>query len=393
VTPGAAPLREAAEIRALTGLRGLAASMVLLFHFAVPAAPAGAVRTLLSHGFLWVDCFFVLSGFVMALSFPVRAGPGLGRRHLHFLGRRIARIYPLFAVTTLAAFAVTRWYPGVFTGTGNPAPWATLLANALMVQNAAWLVPFGPHDWGASANPAAWSISTEWLAYLIYPALALPMAVPRRFAPIAAALIATAMLFWLASATQVLTGPGFAGDVWVCRPGNAWRCPATGLAPGGPLGIWDGNSPAILRCLADFTLGLAAFRLRAHPLAHRALRNRGASSLLLVLIFTLLTRSGADVAIVLLFPLLIVSLLRNDAPCARLLAGGVAYRLGVLSYSIYMVHEPLRISALYPWLAARTAGPFMLALSSVAVVLPVAVLTFVLIERPGRVWLRAMLRV
>jgi peptidoglycan/LPS O-acetylase OafA/YrhL len=390
VTPRHVPAT--AEIRALTGLRGLAACMVLLYHFALQAVPWPPLHTVLLHGFLWVDCFFVLSGFVMALTFPVRAGGGLWRRQLDFLGRRIARIYPLYAVTTLIAFAVTQLGGGALPWARFRRPVSTLVANLLMLQNAAWLVPGGPHDWAVSANPAAWSISTEWLAYLFYPALALAIAARRRWVVTATALLAIATLFWLVSATVRLTAPPFAGaDIWACRPGAAWRCPAQGLAPGGPLDVWDGNSPAVLRCFADFTLGLLAFRFRDHALAAALLRTRPASAIILILVFLGLSLHGADVFIVALFPLLIVSLLRADAPCARLLGGGAPYRLGVWSYSLYMVHEPLRVSAAYPWLAAHTPGPVAQALVSVCVLVPLSAATFVTVERPGRIWLRRVL--
>ena len=70
------------EIGALTGLRGVAACWVAMYHgheFGRLAGPAGV---LLRHGYLAVDVFFVLSGFVMGLSYAHMFAPGFRARHL-----------------------------------------------------------------------------------------------------------------------------------------------------------------------------------------------------------------------------------------------------------------------------------------------------------------------
>ena len=57
------------EVRALTGLRGVAALYVVLHHFFSPYSSTNLPQSLLAHGYLAVDLFFTLSGFVMALNF------------------------------------------------------------------------------------------------------------------------------------------------------------------------------------------------------------------------------------------------------------------------------------------------------------------------------------
>jgi peptidoglycan/LPS O-acetylase OafA/YrhL len=64
------------EIRALTGLRGLAAIFVVVFHEAGNFSGDGPAATFLRHGYNAVDLFFVLSGFVMALTYGEMWGGG-----------------------------------------------------------------------------------------------------------------------------------------------------------------------------------------------------------------------------------------------------------------------------------------------------------------------------
>src|SRR5690242_15715766 len=95
------------EIRALTGVRGVAASLVAIYHFSPTKEMApGLLRNVVSRGYLWVDLFFVLSGFVIALNYGQLFASGFSRRAFAtFLVRRVARIYPLYLVVVLTGLA------------------------------------------------------------------------------------------------------------------------------------------------------------------------------------------------------------------------------------------------------------------------------------------------
>lgn len=105
------------EIRALTGLRLVAAAWVLLFHFSVtPGTVVGAVLAplapVLDTGPLGVDLFFVLSGFVIGLTYLDRLGAGLRLRPAtRFLWAGLCRIWPVYAVVT-TLFALLSCWPG-----------------------------------------------------------------------------------------------------------------------------------------------------------------------------------------------------------------------------------------------------------------------------------------
>ena len=97
-------------IPSLTGLRGIAAAWVLLFHIGLQARYVDpligqVLSTVAGGGFLGVDFFFVLSGFVIALNYSGDAAPTSVRSYLHFLKKRLARIYPVHVMVLLLLVA------------------------------------------------------------------------------------------------------------------------------------------------------------------------------------------------------------------------------------------------------------------------------------------------
>lgn len=163
-----AAIEPRADLPALTGLRGIAAWFVVLFHIRTGLASElpPQLIAIFSKGYLAVDLFFMLSGFVLWLNYSDRLrSHGLGATPL-FLARRLARIWPLhlFMLGCTIAYALLR----LLSGHGDPDhyPWSELPLHFLLVQN-----------WGftqsLSWNDPAWSISCEFAAYLLFPLLVL----------------------------------------------------------------------------------------------------------------------------------------------------------------------------------------------------------------------------
>ena len=336
------------EVRALTGLRGIAACYVVLYHMQQDMPGDGVVPTFIRHGYLAVDLFFVLSGYVMAMvhgrdTFDL-AGYGL------FLRKRFARIYPLYAAVTVATLLLVDVW-----GSAPITP-PRLLVNILLLQG-----------WGAGATivAPAWSLSAEVGAYLIFPLL-VPMLLTGRRAPA----LACATLALLLLAAISLGGP---------QPRS------------GPLDLYQPHIVTpLLRAVAGFTLGLAAYRLgRSRIVAHWLTRPWSAAALGCAILL-LLVWPATDLAVVVLFvPFLVALAFGRTGVASRILAAPLPHRLGVLSFSIYLVHFPIR-ETLRPWLADRLAGlgvPHAYEMATVGAclaTLAMAALTYRLIERPGR---------
>ncbi len=144
----------------LDGWRGVCAVLVALHHFS--ANGYIAALPLIRNAWLFVDFFFVLSGFVIthAYSQKLRSGPEFGI----FAWRRFARLWPLH-VAVLGAFVVLELIRLATTGdgfTGERTPLA-LLANLALVQS------LGVTN-GLTWNTPSWSISTEFYTYLVFAA-------------------------------------------------------------------------------------------------------------------------------------------------------------------------------------------------------------------------------
>lgn len=350
------------EIRALTGLRGLAALIVFWTHTRIALAAHGLhfempviVERLLLGGGRQVDIFFVLSGFIMALIYRRWFAAGItGSAYRQFLRRRLARIWPLHMVMLLLVVAamVAGHQLGLKVNNGvERFDYAVLPEHVLMV-----------HAWRASMevygtwNPPSWSVSIEWLAYFLFPMLiwCTERWASRPFVPIA---LAVAIGFWLNTLT-----------IW------------------GQYGM-----EGIARGLSEFTLGCLLANLHGGPLARWLQTGRGSwlATGLLIGGFALVPDTGFIVG-VLTAPLLLALSGTANAP-AVFFGSRVMFFLGEISYSIYLGHF-LFTSVAYRLISVEwmKTGPLETVVGLLlinAFVVAAATATYYLIERPGRDWI------
>ncbi len=153
------------EIRPLTSLRGIAAFAVVLQHFSASAQTLTPdwIPSLAPHGYMAVDFFFVLSGFIMSLTYLAEFEARGLRAFPDFMVKRIARIVPLnlfvLLVLTIAGL-VSRGLTGTNMFFDDSTIAFDLPANALMLQGLGV---------GQNLNGPSWSISTEFAAYFLFP--------------------------------------------------------------------------------------------------------------------------------------------------------------------------------------------------------------------------------
>ena len=368
--PATAAAKPSGRFVALDGLRGIAALLVVFFHIGWPNhfTPTNFVR----NGYLAVDLFFILSGLVIYANYGVRINQFADA--VRFLGLRFFRVYPLLIamlglfVLLESAKMVAQQKFGIVAGqppfTGADTA-DTLLANIFLLQGLHVLPRL---TW----NTPSWSISCEFLAYVLFSALVLTgLARHRLFPPVAAVTAATLYV---------------------------------GVAYGwGTLDVtYDWG---ILRCVAGFLLGMVIYRARddIQSINWQGLAGAGEVVLLILLIATLSFASGATLVMSVAVFVGLVALLQFDhGPIAWILMSRPAQFLGRVSYSIYMVHLVLlicmsiivkRLFGVTVAINPATQSPTfaiglwpgdLLAFAAVVCVLATASVTYAVIEAPAR---------
>ncbi len=365
------------EIRALTGLRIVAALWVVLFHFRPMLADASpdlrdALAPVLNCGAQGVDLFFILSGFVLTWNYLDRMGRSWSTRAtLHFLWLRLARVWPVYLVTLhLAAL----WL--IFTlHVGHvPSPDAGRLTaisyvrQILLVQ--LW---FQPYFDDSSWDGPAWSICAEWLAYLLFGVLVL-------------------VIFRMQHATRAR------GLVWLAFAASLPPV-ALLLSSGQFYTPWSW----LPRIVTQFTAGaLACAAVRRLRLTDRARRGAGYFSALLVVtvVGVLYFLDGHPISGVvdsggvvdLLFVPLVMALAVGVGSLPRLLSTRLLVYGGEISFCLYMVHELVHTAwgwAVEQFELVPQDNPWkwnILGLLAIAVV--VSILLYHFVEEPARRWMR-----
>lgn len=164
-----------AEIRALSGARALPPLILVLFHYCAGNGYRGAkwFDLPVGKGYLWVEFFFMLSGFVLTYVYASRWRElWRPKAYLRFLATRLIRLYPLHLamlivilamVVGLRAMAAHWGYVSIYDEPYHPiVTWQTFVANLFLVQ--AWNV-FPYLSW----NGASWFVSVEFLLCLLVP--------------------------------------------------------------------------------------------------------------------------------------------------------------------------------------------------------------------------------
>lgn len=317
----------------LDGLRGVAALLVLWYHihegFAF-ASGAPIIETL-NHGYLAVDFFFILSGFVIGYAYDDRWGKSLTTGN--FFKRRLIRLHPMVIMgAVLGALFFVFQGSEQWDGTKVGTQWImTALLCAML------FIPAFP---GASnevrgngeafpLNGPAWSLFFEYIGNILY-------AIFIRRLPTKPLAVMT-----------VLLGIGLAAFTWTDVTGDG--CLSVGWSMQG-IGFYGG----LLRMLFPFTMGIFLSRV------FKPAKVRGAfwicSAVLLVLFCVpYLGNDGAvslngvyeSVCIIVIFPILVW--LGASGKTTDKWSERTCHFLGEISFPLYIIHYPT-MYLFYSWL-------------------------------------------
>ena len=328
--------------RDIEGLRGLAVLLVVLFHAGVPG---------FSGGYVGVDVFFVLSGYLITglLASEVERTGRVG--FAAFYARRVRRLLPasalmLAAVVAVGALVLSPLEQLLFVRTARAT---ALYASNLWFTRA--LDYFGPN---ADANPLlhTWSLAVEEQFYLVWP-LIVAFAVRRSRRTLAAVLLLLSVLSFAGGVWLTHLRPGFA---FFLMPPRAWEFGAGGLAA-----LLPAAALARRRAVAALGWGGLGAVVLAACVFSAATPFPGVAALLPV--------AGTAAALV-----------AGRAAVPRLLDHPAFQHLGRLSYSWYLWHWPALVfaAALVPGLSLPAR------LACAAGSLALAELTFRVVENPVR---------
>jgi peptidoglycan/LPS O-acetylase OafA/YrhL len=295
-------------IASLTGIRALTASWIVVDHFRGQLFDLlPALRFLdppLLAGYLRVEVFFVLSGFILAYNYAEKIRTGASYRR--FLWARAARIYPLHITTTFIAVLLALYTPQTFldaVGHDFPVNPSNLVANILNLQG---ILPFRGFD------VPSWSLTCEMVAYLVFPALAL-LAV--RLSPRLALLLGALVIAGGVVAINLVAGPG---PAWLAANDIMWLRIGTDFTAGVLLCVWWRDRPRTSGRWDYVAIGCVVT--------------------VFVLSYCVPGGSPATFLALPVIALLLVAIASASGPVARLLASRPMQWGGKLSYSLYLGH-------------------------------------------------------
>jgi peptidoglycan/LPS O-acetylase OafA/YrhL len=358
-------------IKSFEGIRGLAAVLVTLYHFGV----AWYIRPI-EYGYLFVDLFFVLSGFVIAANYSSRMAKSSDLKS--FLIRRFGRLFPLMIFSTILfviAFdggilakrtIVAMGYTNIFK---NPGALSYLVPTIPEIVGSVFFVQgMGFFD-KQILNYVSWSISAEFYTYILF-AIVL-MAVKGLFR--------TAFAVLLAASGVVITGWA-SYSLHDCL--QTHNCYAVTYDFG------------FARCVGSFFLGMLTCQVAPKMIVSRT--KLQVLALVSVLAFFALVRSVPLITFgfPLVCALLIISISTDRGFLAEIFNLRLFQILGQRSFSIYMLHPVvLLLLGPLPTVINNTVHPvkntiFTIAGISIylAVIVVVAGWSYSRIESPYRAW-------
>lgn len=345
-------MQDAAHIKPLTSLRFFAAFWVVLFHY-FPKLEGFSAPAFVEKGYLGVELFFTLSGFILCHVYLSSFGEGRFR-YGSFLWARLARVYPLHLATLcgMGVMAAVALLAGMSIDP-NILSWQALPANLLMV-----------HAWGfapvAGWNHPSWSISAEWFAYLTFPLFA-----------------------WTAWRLRARPYLAMAGAVVFLAALNALFQETAGFPLTRATIAWGA-----LRIVPCFALGCATYLVWRSGVADRRKESAFGAFFFGAGIGLGAQLGAPDALLVAGFAGLILSLAKLASAGSRFGTHRAFVYLGEISYSVYMICIPWQLASFNAATKIMHISddklPWYLWLVLTAAVVPLAALSYHVIEKPAR---------
>ncbi|MBA3873257.1 MAG: acyltransferase [Anaerolineae bacterium] len=342
------------EIRSLTALRALAAAMVFVFHYAQQPThiiPEGLLRVIAQQGYVGVDLFFVLSGFILTVRYFREMADrqfSIGK----YFQRRAARIYPLYFTILALTLLLRHETPNI--------------TNLTLTQGF-FLNYFGT---GISTT---WTLTVEECFYLIFPLMLLTIIPMRRPSQILLTLVAWTTAFFVL---------GFVLMTWTRQSGIYLQ--AGFLGRPGQFTLYP-FAYTIFGYVFDFSIGIFI----AIPYLKGIKWKLWQSTLLAIIGIggilycenVIAVQQGdlsSDRLIVYVIAMfagaLILALTCKEAPLSRLLSWKIFVYLGRISFALYLIQNTALVDFMRGW----DLVPFYIGANVLCALL------YQFVEEPGR---------
>lgn len=307
-------------------MRALSIALVIAYHF----APAG-----LPGGFIGVDVFFVISGYLITLSLLDLFGrtPAVGQALLEFWSRRARRLLPnaLAVLVTAGLFALVALPDTALSRLGSDVSWASAYSiNWLFIARSVDYLRWG--ETHASPLLNYWSLAVEEQFYLLWPLVLLVLLLGTGHTRLRRAAIGTAALCALSLIYATVRGRDELTLTFFSSPARAWE-----LLAGANLALWlrASRTPGASRSFGGALawIGLAAIAWAAAVMSNDS-HHPGPVTLLPV-VGALLMVAGMGV--------------QQGSWIARAMGCTPMRALGARSYSLYLWHWPTLVVGRQCW--------------------------------------------
>ena len=313
----------------LTPMRGIAALLTVLFHVEIFLGFDVLVKVekslVVLHLPLMVDFFFILSGFIMFHVYGKLFAESVTLSSFKkFAVARFARVYPLHLL--MLCYCILLFFVAARAGVAKDDGIEINNSVFSAITNLLLLQAMNIHNW-FSFNHAAWSISTEWWAYMLFPFLVMPVLKMNTAKKIAVAL--ACMGGYLAITYYLVGKVTVPPEIPFVKIDPAWHTINVAYQFG------------YVRCLSGFIWGMMLYQAYTQQWGKKIFGNGYMLLLLTAVAFTSMHFALPDFISVSFFPFILLCGAYGSKGIDRLFSSKPLQRLGDWSFSIYMIHQPL----------------------------------------------------
>jgi peptidoglycan/LPS O-acetylase OafA/YrhL len=356
----------------LTPIRGIAAILVVIFHFEIVLVLflPREISRFFSKCYLMVDLFFIMSGFIIYHVYGEFFKSNIHTTTFNkYIRARLARVYPLHVFTLIATIVLV---------VSQHFKWDELFNLRAIPTHVLMLQSFGFHSiytW----NVPAWSISAEFAAYIIFPVFAFVISRYKMITPIVISILII-FVYWLL-AFKFSKANGTTGQYNLDQ-------------------TYDFG---YLRGIAGFLAGGMIYQLYLKKIFY-FLKTDAILVILIALLFACLHFGVTDLVFIPVFLLLVLSAAYNTGRVKRFLSNRFLQWLGNISYSVYLMQFPLMLLVIVslPYLGITWNGVYSLhlpywqaAISCIlflAILIGISALSYQYFERPFRRLINSKMR-